>query len=548
MAGWYADKPNETLLALARLMRAPYPKGTKPGKLTAALETASEALFPGAPEEVEKWAYGDYPLRAHPQERGLQVKPLSAKEAKERDLGSTSRSSDILSALSALPIGSVAKAPVGVAAVVKPKGGSWVTHLDTAVSSMFPKREPWVEDAADRQFRFAGEYGENYRKRVTDWLRNYAGTAEDPLKEHPLGENIPYTWGDLGDNMVEKLRPEAVEVDRPDKWDDALGRYVPSEDVHVRLYGPEGEEPVINEKLAQKLAAWKDNPEGEHYMPRPLDQAINEMLSSPREDMGARRRVNLGTREEPNWQWEQGPMPQLNRWAAEPQIHQALGDQFRSVRDYALDYWKPGTKQAKDQFAVTFPDIIRKWVPDFERQDLKNVDKNMQHVTPLSIEGMSPEHQFVQVSPQGIGREGQLMQHCIGRYCDEMERGEMKAYSLRDTQTGQPHVTISTRVRPKETPEEQAALNFWQAWRNNDLTHPGVRVVFRRIDEPYRVEDEIDSLVRDAKNGNQLARDALVSMDPNHPYVSPDLGEFMGQIRDLSPHLLAPLQIGRAHV
>lgn len=40
--------------------------------------------------------------------------------------------------------------------------------------------------------------------------------------------------------------------------------------------------------------------------------------------------------------------------------------------------------------------------------------------------------------------EGEVMQHCVGSYCGEVERGEAFIYSLRDAQ-GRPHVTIEWR-------------------------------------------------------------------------------------------------------
>lgn len=46
--------------------------------------------------------------------------------------------------------------------------------------------------------------------------------------------------------------------------------------------------------------------------------------------------------------------------------------------------------------------------------------------------------------------EGDMMGHCVGGYCDRVMSGENRIFSLRDTKTGEPHVTID--VRNGETP------------------------------------------------------------------------------------------------
>ena len=49
--------------------------------------------------------------------------------------------------------------------------------------------------------------------------------------------------------------------------------------------------------------------------------------------------------------------------------------------------------------------------------------------------------------------EGNLMGHCIGRYCDEIKGGEMRAFSLKDA-AGEPHATIEVGPGPAHIPNE----------------------------------------------------------------------------------------------
>jgi hypothetical protein len=49
-----------------------------------------------------------------------------------------------------------------------------------------------------------------------------------------------------------------------------------------------------------------------------------------------------------------------------------------------------------------------------------------------------------ELPPEALEAEGEVMQHCVGTYCDQVRAGETVIYSLRDPQ-GQPHVTMEVR-------------------------------------------------------------------------------------------------------
>jgi hypothetical protein len=51
------------------------------------------------------------------------------------------------------------------------------------------------------------------------------------------------------------------------------------------------------------------------------------------------------------------------------------------------------------------------------------------------------------VGPNDLAREGELMGHCVGGYCDQVTRGNTSIYSLRDPK-GQPHVTLEIEGNP----------------------------------------------------------------------------------------------------
>ena len=57
---------------------------------------------------------------------------------------------------------------------------------------------------------------------------------------------------------------------------------------------------------------------------------------------------------------------------------------------------------------------------------------------------MKLQHMFKWVmvfSQKALEREGKLMSHCVGSYCDLVKSGHSKIYSLRDKKN-EPHCTV----------------------------------------------------------------------------------------------------------
>lgn len=58
---------------------------------------------------------------------------------------------------------------------------------------------------------------------------------------------------------------------------------------------------------------------------------------------------------------------------------------------------------------------------------------------------------------QGLNAEGQMMGHCVGRYCDEVQKMGHQIMSLRD-KSGRPHVTVETRPTARSDLIEKEGL------------------------------------------------------------------------------------------
>lgn len=68
-------------------------------------------------------------------------------------------------------------------------------------------------------------------------------------------------------------------------------------------------------------------------------------------------------------------------------------------------------------------------------------------------------HQDIADLQKALTHEGDVMGHCVGDYCDQVSRGEVGIYSLRD-KSGKSHVTVETRKPAQSITEaEQAFYN-----------------------------------------------------------------------------------------
>ena len=62
--------------------------------------------------------------------------------------------------------------------------------------------------------------------------------------------------------------------------------------------------------------------------------------------------------------------------------------------------------------------------------------------------------------------EGDVMEHCVGGYCPDVVEGRSRIYSLRNTKTGRPHVTIEVVPPTKNTEIQNLQAEFGDNWED----------------------------------------------------------------------------------
>ncbi|MFA5025425.1 MAG: PcfJ domain-containing protein [Candidatus Shapirobacteria bacterium] len=118
-------------------------------------------------------------------------------------------------------------------------------------------------------------------------------------------------------------------------------------------------------------------------------------------------------------------------------INQELRTQVNHIRDFFRANPNINISRMSFQEALRQTDV---WV---EKMNRKEVEEDL---AGLKIVRKYPDgFQWVKVvSPQALGREGKLMKHCVGSYCDQVSSGRSIIYSLRDKKN-EPHCTVEAR-------------------------------------------------------------------------------------------------------
>jgi len=207
-------------------------------------------------------------------------------------------------------------------------------------------------------------------------------------------------------------------------------------------------------------------------------------------------------------------------------------------------------KPLPDYMSKTFDfHSMEQWVYDMTNANAENTDAWTDSTTVYKFDN---GYTIDRVGPGDLEREGELMGHCVGGYCSQVEHGDSTIFSLRDPK-GQPHVTIEAKGEWGDIPEdslhnmeivqEQGKQNYaplpeyktmideWYA----HLESKGVQVEEYFDEEEWYADPNIDYHPPDNVYPNTLAgareyHDAVMSRDPS--VATDEEGEIVGDGRD----------------
>lgn len=315
-----------------------------------------------------------------------------------------SKKEQVLDAALSAPIATPAKGGSLLIGAMKPKGGAWLPSTREILAEAIAGRRLVPEadlraaevEGATDSTPFVQARRTEFQRMVDNWLNRYAGTEGDPIKD--------IAWQGWGPRGPE---PEAPPFTLENITDEAfIGR------------PPNDWAPYI----------------GDEHITGSIGRDVSFLDVAEAKAPGAPVYGLFG----------EGGAGEQDIW----DFFSHVGDTLANVPQAELKNW----------------DLIRA-VRETVRRDAEQAKKMLK--AQGSLEGTVPfkkypdGFQWVEVrSPEALEMEGNVMGHCVGGYCEDVERGVSKIYSLRDPK-GNSHVTVEVGPKWDHTrlnPEEQKTL------------------------------------------------------------------------------------------
>lgn len=324
-------------------------------------------------------------------------------------------------------------------------------------------------------------------KAVRNYLNKHAGTAEDPLNniEIPYGAGTK-RWESVTDDLIHSRAARTYEP-HPQ-----LAKTPPEEQVWKMETDP-------SLGVGRRYNVWLK----ENNFPRlSMDELRGDVKLNPAQETRLRefedqwREANAATQPMQQYMSHVGdymrniPAAELPRYDLVRAVREtAAQDAARAKKMNSVEARSEGTIVHKE-----YPDKF-KWV-EVGKSDaplppgskvyqspqgywfLENPDKTANHLgdhfkTQADAEAAARTFANREINKKALENEGNTMGHCVGGYCDYVESGHSKIYSLRDPKGGS-HVTIE--VRP---PDPRLVENSPDNLKN----HPKFSQEWAAIDE-----------------------------------------------------------------
>ena len=330
-------------------------------------------------------------------------------------------------------------------AVVKPKGGNWLGHVERALSNLKPSQfGPSAKDLAEELAtykpgsesydRVLREIGLLQRSNaVNDWVggpltkyvKTYMGTAEDPVRK-------------LAEQGILHVKPEELNFN-PNQ---AVGLNLTGKSPLARSWEGASDLP-INRMIAHDLSpeTLAAEPWTAKLAPEDTVYGLLDRQNFARDVGFSHIKDELRNAISPT-----SELPASLQLKPEDLKQMAMEKAVRHVA--AINAWRDA-KQAEADLAKSMnpaTHTVKEYPEGYKLVELKAPDKSQ-----FIEEGLSPglakigaEDQAKKALEEALKYEGDTMGHCVGGYCDPVMKGESRIFSIRDAK-GRPHVTIEVQ-------------------------------------------------------------------------------------------------------
>ena len=362
------------------------------------------------------------------------------------------------------------------AAVIKPKGGNWLAgSVERALGPLKKSVDPELAGYAERgQNLMPHEAADVLPKmalnkwidtKLGKYVRNELGTPEDPVRALAEREILHFTprGGAVSAHTNREMlgMPTEPTATSPlaQSWEDVADATIRGGPYREKLPMSVNEAQIdVPETLRQLGGEYAvQNPDALAYelnRGMPLSEGlgfkhlIDELRNATDPDSGLPRSLQLSPEK-----LQKVTVPQavelvdkINKWRAE---QKAAADLKRSKNAATVEYKAydtvPGTTEPNQRGL--------RWVelrtPEITSADQLTPEAKAKYQWYLTT-GAGEEAALRQAAKhdeslaESLKYEGEVMGHCVGGYCPDVQEGRSRIYSLRDAK-GEPHVTVEVR-------------------------------------------------------------------------------------------------------
>jgi hypothetical protein len=335
--------------------------------------------------------------------------------------------------------------------IIKDPGGMLVggeRDLDEALLNM-KKTEShrglgaWGDMAVDAQDKDPNAVALNQwiDTKVRKYIRNQAGSEADPIRKL-VDEGVPYSFSQRGGESKFATARKRKAVDKP------------AEGISQTPEGKEWEytvDTIFHPSSSAEVKAILNNPNIDDARKKSMLRLEHDLPIQTDADYEAIKLIN--------------DIPDKNVYDLNTTgLTQKLG--LNHVSDVLMEDLQTGRLRPEQLNQMSIEKAIRR-AAEYDAEKAKAMTKA--HAT--SVEGMpipkayDDGYKWVELkhdtdpkkTQSALKSEGEMMGHCVGGYCPEVESGEIKIFSLRSPD-GKSHVTIEAR------PQFSMTL-----WRNANL-------------------------------------------------------------------------------
>jgi hypothetical protein len=335
---------------------------------------------------------------------------------------------------------------------VKPKGGNWLANSIEAETQGLKNRDIMEAlrapaDMPPPNHAVTDSINNWVDKKLNKYIRNEMATPEDPIRLlaeqgtlHVNPENLYPTFRNYPNQQLHAQSREAK------VWEDLSDRSLKSDSAKERIAQGLKEENPWLEKVSPDTPVYgiKDSaPYFELNRDLGFDHLVDELRNAVRHDSDLPANLRLSPEKLDKVSVPQAVelVSKINKWREDAAGRALAKNANNDATHLVKEYPEAGYKWVELKPPTAVSEEVLSSLSAKERE-LFNHYVEAGDTPYEALQGVTGASDNPTLAA-ALKYEGDMMGHCVGGYCDDVERGVSRIFSLRDSK-GRPHVTIET--------------------------------------------------------------------------------------------------------